>query len=36
MDRQTESTQVSNTLNYFHLLPEDEQLNELNIISAYI
>ena len=36
MDRQTEATQVSNTLTYLHLLPEDEQLNELNTILAFI
>ena len=36
MDRQIEATQVTNTLNYLHLLPEDEQLNELNTILAYI
>ena len=36
MDRQIEATQVSNTLNYLHLLPEDEQLNELKTILAYI
>ena len=33
MDRQIEATQVSNTLNYLHLLPEDEQLKT---ILAYI
>ena len=36
MDRQIEATQVSNTLNYLRLLPEDEQVNELNTILAYI
>ena len=36
MDRQIEATQVSNTLNYLHLLPEDEQLNQLKNILAYI
>ena len=36
MDRQTEATQVSKTLTYLHLLPEDEQLNELNTILAFI
>ena len=36
MDRQIEATQVSNTLNYLHLLPEDEQVNELKTILAYI
>ena len=36
MKPQIEATQISNTLNYLHLLPEDEQLNELNTILAYI
>ena len=36
MDRQIEATQVSNTLNYLHLLPEDEQLNQLKTFLAYI
>ena len=36
MDREIEATQVSNTLNYLHLLPEDEQLNQLKNILAYI
>ena len=36
MDREIEATQVSNTLNYLHLLPEDEQLNKLKRILAYI
>ena len=36
MDREIEATQVSNTLNYLHLLPEDEQLNQLKTILAYI
>ena len=36
MEQQIEATQLSNTLNYLHLLPEDEQLNELNTLLAYI
>ena len=36
MDRQIEATQVSNTLNYLRLLPEDEQVNKINTILAYI
>ena len=36
MDQQIEATQLSNTHNYLHLLPEDEQFNELNTILAYI
>ena len=36
MDRHIEAKQVSNTLTYLHLLPEDEQLNELNTIFAFI
>ena len=36
MDRQTEVTQVINSLAYLHLLPENEQLDELNLILAFI
>ena len=36
MEPQIEATQISNTLNYLHLLPEDEPFNELNTILAYI
>ena len=36
MEQQIEATQLSNTLNYLHLLPEDEQFNEINTILAYI
>ena len=36
MDRQTEATQVINSLAYLHLLPENEQLHELNLILAFI
>ena len=34
MEPQIEATQISNTLNYLHLLPEDEPFNELNTILA--
>ena len=36
MEQQIEATQLSNTLNYLYLLPEDEQFNELNTLLAYI
>ena len=36
MDRRIEAMHVTNTLGYLHLLPKDEQLNELNAILAYI
>ena len=36
MEPQIEATQLSNTLNYLHLLPGDQQFNELNTILAYI
>ena len=35
MDRQTEATQITNSLAYLHLLPENEQLDELNTILAF-
>ena len=36
MEQQIEATQVCNTLSYLYLLPEDEQLNELKTIFAFI
>ena len=36
MEMQIEATQLSNTLNYLHLLPEDEQFNKLNTFLGYI
>ena len=36
MSMQIEATHISNTLNYLHLLPENERLNELNVILRYI
>ena len=36
MDTQIEATKASNTLKYLYLLPEEEQLNELNIILAFM
>ena len=36
MEQQIEETQVCNTLSYLYLSPEDEQLNELKTISAFI
>ena len=36
MDRQIEATQVANTLAHLHLLPENEQLEEWNLILAII
>ena len=36
MEPQIEATQISNTLNYLHLLAEDEPFKELNTILAYI
>ena len=36
MDRQIEATQVANSLAYLHLLPVKEQLDELNLILAFI
>ena len=35
MEEQIETTYITNTLTYLHLLPKDEQLNELNKILAY-
>ena len=35
MKEQIETTYITNTLTYLHLLPKDEQLNELNKILAY-
>ena len=35
MEDQTETTYITNTLTYLYLLPEDEQSNKLNKISAY-
>ena len=35
MEDQTETTYITNTLTYLHLLPNDEQLNELNEILTY-
>ena len=36
MKPQREATYITNTQQYFHLLPEDEQFNELNTILTYI
>ena len=36
MDRRIEAMHVTNTLAYLHLLPNKEQLNELNATLAYI
>ena len=36
MEPQIEATQLSNTPNYLHLLPEYQQFNELNTTLAYI
>ena len=36
MEAQIETTYITNTLSYLHLLPKDEQLNELKSILAYI
>ena len=36
MELQIKATQLSNTLNYLYLLPEDEEFNELNTILAYV
>ena len=36
MEQQIEATQVCNTLSYLYLLLEDEQLNELKTIFAFI
>ena len=36
MKAQIEATYITNTLQYLHLLPEDEQFNELNTILTYI
>ena len=35
MEDQTETTYITNTLTYLHLVPNDEQLNELNKILRY-
>ena len=35
MEEQIETTYITNTLTYLHLLPKDEQSNELNKILAY-
>ena len=35
MEDQTETTYITNTLTYLHLLPNDEKLNELNKILTY-
>ena len=35
MEEQIETTYITNTLTYLHLLPKDEQYNELNKILAY-
>ena len=35
MEEQIETTHITNTLTYLHLLPKDEQSNELNKILAY-
>ena len=35
MEDQIETTYITNTLTYLHLLPKDEQSNELNKILAY-
>ena len=36
MEDQTEATYITDTLTYLHLLPKNEQLNELNKILAYL
>ena len=36
MEAQIETTYITNTLSYLHLLPKDEQFNELKSILAYI
>ena len=35
MEKQIETTYITDTLTYLHLLPKYEQLNELNKILAY-
>ena len=35
MEEQIETTYITNTLTYLHLLPKDEQLSKLNKILAY-
>ena len=35
MEEQIETTYITNTLTYLHLLPKDEQSYELNKILAY-
>ena len=35
MEDQTETTYITITLTYLHLLPNDEKLNELNKILTY-
>ena len=35
MEEQIETTYITDTLTYLHLLPKYEQLNELNKILAY-
>ena len=35
MEDQIEAAYITNTLTYLHLLPKNEQLNELNKILAY-
>ena len=35
MEEQIETTYITNTLTYLHLLPGDEQSNELNKILEY-
>ena len=35
MEEQIETTYITNTLTYLHLLPKDEQLIELNKILTY-
>ena len=35
MEDQIETTYITSTLTYLHLLPKDEQLNESNKILAY-
>ena len=35
MKVQIEGTYITNTLRHLHLLPEDEQFNELNTIITY-
>ena len=36
MKPQREATYITNAQQYLHLLPEDEQFNELNTILTYI